>query len=416
MSRWQWREGNRVRLLENGEQFFPRVFECIAAAREEVIIETFILFEDAVGRELQGLITAAARRGVRVELTVDGYGSESLSQDFIRDLQAAGVELHMFEPARRLFGSRVNILRRLHRKIVVIDRRLAFVGGINYSVDHLLDQGQKSKQDYAVEVEGPVVADIHLLAGSLPRSGRPPPRHGWWRHWRRSGAAPALPAAAGEARVLLASRDNQLHRDDIERLYRIALRSARQRVVIANAYFFPGYRLIRELRKAARRGVQVQLILQGNPDMPWVSLLTRALYRHLARAGVEIHEYCARPIHAKVAVIDAEWATVGSSNLDPLSLALNLEANLFIHDREFTAGLHSNLQELIQKHCRRVNPEQLRHPPLGALLLSYLAYHCTRYFPALIRSLPSMAPVREALTRPQAALADSEKALPQEER
>ena len=398
MSRWQWHDGNRVRLLENGEDFFPRVFECIAAAQEEVIIETFILFEDEVGLELRDLIAAAARRGVRVELTVDGYGSESLSREFIDAMQSAGVELHMFEPSRRLLGNRVNIFRRLHRKIVVIDWRLAFVGGINYSVDHLRSYGAKSKQDYAVEVEGPVVANIHALAAALPRSGRPPRRR-WWQYWRPVEAPGASPGPAGEARVLLASRDNQRHRDDIERLYRIAIRGARERIVIANAYFFPGYRLIRLLRKAARRGVQVQLIMQGNPDMPWVSLLTRALYRHLIRAGVEIFEYCERPIHAKVATIDRAWATVGSSNLDPLSLSLNLEANLFIHDPAFNAELRQRLDGLIAHSCRRVDLDQLRNPRLGAVLLGYLAYHFTRHFPALIRRLPSAPPVREALTR-----------------
>lgn len=398
MSRWQWREGNRVALLENGEEFFPRVIECIGSAREEVVIETFILFEDEVGLALKAALVAAAGRGVRIELTVDGYGSEGLSADFIHDMQAAGVELHMFEPAPRLFGNRVNIFRRLHRKIVVIDRRLAFVGGINYSADHLRSSGDRSKQDYAMEVEGPVVADLQELTTELPRQGRPQRR--WWQRRPRSGVSAREPA--GEARVLLASRDNQLHRDDIERLYRIALRGARQRVVLANAYFFPGYRLIRALRKAARRGVQVQLITQGNPDMPFVRFLTSTLYRHLLRAGVEIYEYVERPIHAKVAVIDEEWATVGSSNLDPLSLSLNLEANLFVHDRAFANTLRDRLQFLIDHSCRRLDTAQLSSPTLGSLLLGYLAYHFSRHFPRWLNRLPSSPPVREALTRPPA--------------
>ena len=407
MNRWQWREGNRVRLLENGEEFFPRVFECIAAAREEVIIETFILFEDEVGRQLQDVITAAARRGVRVELTVDGYGSETLSQDFIRDMQDAGVELHMFEPGKRLLGNRINIFRRLHRKIVVIDRSLGFVGGINYSVDHLVAGGEKSKQDYAVEVEGPVVADIHALACSLPHRDRPrpPAPRRWWQYWRRRETTVVASESVGGARVLLASRDNQMHRDDIERLYRIAIRSARQRVVIANAYFFPGYRLIRDLRMAARRGVEVTLIMQGNPDMPFVRFLTTTLYAHLARAGVHIYEYCARPIHAKVALVDEDWSTVGSSNLDPLSLALNLEANLFIQSREFNAQLHANLEGLMRDSCKQLDADELRRPRLASLVLGYIAYHATRRFPGLIRALPASPPNREALTAPRTPLA-----------
>lgn len=120
------------------------------------------------------------------------------------------------------------------------------------------------------------------------------------------------------------TRDNAAHADDIERHYRIAIRAARRRIVIANAYFLPGYRLLKGLRDAARRGVEVTLILQGHPDMPWVTAATRSLYHYLLPAGVRIVEYCRRPFHGKVAVVDDEWATVGSSNLDPLSLWLNL--------------------------------------------------------------------------------------------
>lgn len=399
MSHWQWRNDNRVRLLENGEQFFPRVLQAIAGAREEVIIETFILLDDRVGRELQAALMGAAWRGLRVRLTVDGYGSELLSQAFIHELRTAGVDLQMFAPARHLFGRRIHFLRRLHRKIVVIDQRLAFVGGLNYAADQLIRSGTDSKQDYAVEVEGPVVADIHTLVNGLPGGPRRP---------QRPARSPALPpaidvplvqTAADSARVLLASRDNQLHRDDIERLYRIAIRSAGHRVLIANAYFFPGYRLIRELRKAAQRGVRVRLIMQGKPDLPWVRLLTRTLYRHLAMGGVEIHEYLPRPLHAKVAVIDDDWATVGSSNLDPLSLAINLEANLFIRDAAFAAALQANLEQRIAQDCRRLDPQQLRHPRLAILLLGYLAYQFARRFPRPIRRLPAPPPLAEAVNR-----------------
>lgn len=394
MSHWQWRNDNRVRLLENGEQFFPRVLEAIAGAREEVIIETFILLDDRVGRELQAALMGAAGRGLRVRLTIDGYGSELLSQAFIHELRTAGVDLQMFAPARHLFGRRIHFLRRLHRKIVVIDQRLAFVGGLNYAVDQLIRSGTDSKQDYAVEVEGPVVADIHALVTGLP-GGSPPLRPAAWPSPPPAAETPSVEARNGAARVLLASRDNQLHRDDIERLYRIAIRSAGHRVLIANAYFFPGYRLIRELRKAAQRGVKVQLIMQGKPDLPWVRLLTRTLYRHLAMGGVEIYEYLPRPLHAKVAVIDDDWATVGSSNLDPLSLAINLEANLFIRDAAFAAALQANLEQRIAQDCRRLDPQQLRHPRLAILLLGYLAYQFARRFPRPIRRLP--APLAEAV-------------------
>ncbi|HZN47427.1 MAG TPA: phospholipase D-like domain-containing protein, partial [Ramlibacter sp.] len=157
----RWIPGNQFTLLENGEAFFPRVFACIANARREVIVETFILFEDKVGLQLQEALIAAARRGAQVDITIDDWGSPDLSERYLRALREAGVRVHSFNPGRRLFGLRPHLLRRMHRKIVVVDREVAFVGGLNYSADHLADFGPEAKQDYAVEIHGPLVAEIH---------------------------------------------------------------------------------------------------------------------------------------------------------------------------------------------------------------------------------------------------------------
>ena len=371
------------------------MFDAIASARHEVLIETFILFEDKVGAELEAALAVAAGRGAHIELTVDGYGSEKLSTAFTERMKSLGVVLRMFEPFPRLFGNRVNLLRRLHHKIVVVDQRIAFVGGINFAEDHLLSSGPKSKQDYAVQLEGPLVDDVRQLV--LDLAHKTSPKLTWLQRWRHA-PVPRPMASQRPALALLASRDNHRHFDDIERLYRIAIRSARQRVVIANAYFFPGYRLLRELIQAARRGVRVQLILQGNPDMPPVRFITQTLYGRLARAGVEIHEYCARPIHAKVAVIDGHWATVGSSNLDPLSLAFNLEANVFVADPDFAGVLLQKLEGLIEHSCERLDTEALRNPSWWGLLLGFVAYHVSRHFPLLARRLPAPQPHSQVLT------------------
>src|SRR5262249_6521711 len=160
-TRQRWVPGNRVELLENGEAYYPRVFDCIANAQHEVIIESFILFEDEVGLQLRDVLVKAAQRGVRVDLMVDGFGSPELSDEFVLSLTGAGVKLRVFDPGTRLLGQRLNLIRRMHRKIVVIDGERAFVGGINFSHDHLRSFGPMGKQDYAVEVSGPVVAQIH---------------------------------------------------------------------------------------------------------------------------------------------------------------------------------------------------------------------------------------------------------------
>lgn len=397
----RWIAGNRLALLENGEAFFPRVFEAIATARREVVLETFILFEDRVGLQLHAALVAAARRGVPVDVTIDGWGSPHLSEPFVRSLQEAGVRLHVFDPGPRPFGWRPKLLRRLHRKIVVVDGVRAFVGGLNYSADHLADYGPAAKQDYAVEIRGPLVGVIHRFTQAALAEGlRRHRAHTRWRQWRAHRLPPQPQPVAGSAEALFVVRDNLRHPDDIERHYRIAIRAARERVVIANPYFFPGYRLVRELRHAAQRGVDVRLILQGRPDMAIARTLASTLYHHLLHAGVRIFEYCERPQHGKVAVADTLWATVGSSNLDPLSLALNLEANVIVRDRGFNAVLHERLAALMQGHCCEVDAATL--PPVRglALLRSYLAFHVMRKFPTwarwLPRHAPSLTPAQEA--------------------
>ena len=165
----RWRSGNRARLLENGEAYFPAVFDAIRGSRTEVILETFILFEDKVGIELHDALVEAARRGVQVDVMVDGFGSCDLTSEFIRGLIEAGVRLRTFDPTSRILGIRFNVLRRMHRKIVVVDRRLAFVGGINFSCDHLADFGPQAKQDYAVALEGPIVDEVRRFAVSALR-------------------------------------------------------------------------------------------------------------------------------------------------------------------------------------------------------------------------------------------------------
>ena len=385
----RWVQGNRIRLLENGEEFYPRAFELIASARAEVLLETFILFDDKVGRQLKAALLQAARNGALVDVTVDGWGSAYLPPAFSSELVEAGVRFHVFDPGHTILSWRTNMFRRMHRKILVIDGRLAFVGGINYSADHLADFGPAAKQDYAVEIEGPIVDTIRRFAHAAVRVGQP--RRGWLRRKHEQAEESSL-AKPGTAQVMFVTRDNRDHRTDIERHYRAAIRLARQRVTIANAYFFPGYRLLKEMRKAARRGVEVRLILQGEPDMPIVKRAASMLYDHRLRAGVKIYEYTERPLHGKVAVVDDEWSTVGSSNLDPLSLSLNLEANVMILDRDFNRHLSERLEALIRNSCRLVEEVELPHSNTWLMVRSFFVFHFLRHFPSWVAWLPRHAP------------------------
>jgi len=382
----EWTTGNHLTLLENGEGFYPRAFECIASAEREVFLETFILFDDAVGRDLQQALLRAAARGATVTVLLDGWGSADLPASYTQPLIDAGVRLRSFEPAKRLFGARINVLRRMHRKLLVVDGRVAFVGGINVTVEHLVESGPQGMRDYAVQVEGPLVAQIRAFCRAGVEQPQPAQRR-WLPRWRpgRSGRAsagndPSPEGADDDVRAAFVTRDNLDHRNDIERAYREAVLGARERILIANAYFFPGYRLLRALRKAARRGVQVDLVLQGRPDQPWVQRASEMLYAYLLRAGVCVYLYRERPMHAKVAVVDDRWATVGSSNLDPTSLSLNLEANVVVRDAGFACHLRQRVdQQLLQRS------ERVQIPTPGRLGSAWIVFRNTLLFHAMRR-------------------------------
>ncbi|EHK64462.1 cardiolipin synthase ClsB [Achromobacter arsenitoxydans] len=385
-----WREHNRYTLLENGTEYFPAVIEAIGAARSEVLVETFILFDDAVGRDIQRALIDAARRGVSVDLTVDGYGSDELSDEFVGAMTESGIRFHVFDPRPRFLGVRTNVFRRMHRKIVAVDRERAFIGGINFSADHLPDFGPEAKQDYAALVEGPLAADIADYARAALGNGRPR------RQRRRPARLDPLPDGDGGGRLVV--RDNISHQSDIERYYRAGVRSARTDVLIANAYFFPGYHLLRDLANAARRGVRVRLLLQGEPDVLVARLAATMLYDYLIDAGVQIYEYCKRPLHGKVACVDADWSTIGSSNLDPLSLALNLEANVVARDSSLNAALRQSLDRLIEQDCRPVEMAKNSRRRLRRLWIGVIVFHFLRRFPAWAGSLPAHKPRLHSVT------------------
>jgi len=370
-----WTSGNRLKLLENGEEYYPRLYARMAEARRQILIETFIWFEDRVGTEFASHLIDAARRGVEVRVTADGYGSPGFSSDFLAELHDAGVKVQLFDPRPTLFRIRTNVLCRLHRKIAVIDGETAFVGGINYSDDHLRELSGASKQDFVVEVEGPAVPEIRDYVQSR-MTARDGPWSRRWRYWLRRFPRD-LQRPHADAQVLFATRDNDQHSTDIETLYRIAIRNAKTRIVIANAYFLPGYRFIRDLLRARKRGVEVELLMQGSPDLPLAIGMASVLFDGLASAGVKIHRYMERPLHAKVAVVDDHWATVGSSNLDPISLGLNYEANLFVLDRDFNLALRRSLDRLIASSCEQYT---IGTPTSSLLrrLLAALVFHLTR--------------------------------------
>jgi len=388
--------GHELRLIEGTRQWYPMLMDDLAAARFEVLVETYIL--EPVGQTLAVLdaLAATARRGVTVHLVVDGVGTAALPAPLAQRLADAGVQCRVYAPLGRLGLLVPSRWRRLHRKLVVVDGRVGYCGGINWlDDDHDPNHGPlpAPRLDYAVRICGPLVRDMHQTmrqlwqrmqavrrlrdrqfveaVAALRASHLPDPTDG-----------PAVPTASGGARAALVLRDNLRHRRRIEREYLRAIAAAQHEVLVANAYFLPGRKLRRALVLAARRGVRVRLLLQGRYEYFWQYHAARPIQAMLLDCGVDIHEYEPSFLHAKAAVVDAggvrPWATVGSSNLDPLSLLLAREANVVVRDAAFAAELRARLMAVIECQGRRLDAAALARRGLLTRGLDWLAYGLMR--------------------------------------
>lgn len=407
-------DGHEIVLLESGDAYFMALARSIEAARNTIFVETYIFNDDASGQRIARALQDAVARGVRVHLLVDGFGTPRLDGELgvLFDTCPGVVEVFRPERGALLFDRRR--LRRLHRKLAIIDARIAFVGGINL-LDDRVDPNHgpldAPRLDFAVQVRGPLVAHVNVAAqrlwhelklinSSLGRARRERERRGSETAQGEAGTGDALHRAwsqvrtvtsevtpVGDIRAQLAVRDNFRHRRTIERWYLRRIAQAREDVLIANAYFLPGTRFRRALTMAAARGVRVRLLLQGRVEYRLQHYATQALYEQLLAAGIEIYEYRSSFLHAKVAVID-HHSTVGSSNIDPFSLLLAREANVFIDNAEFAGRLRERLDHAIgsgssvvalDAHRRRRWYQRLLHAVAFGLLRFVVSLSGERY-------------------------------------
>ena len=362
--------GNRITLLKSGVEYFPALLAEIDAAQREVHVESYIFEDDSTGRAVADALARAARRGVATHLLVDGFGSAGLHRKLVGEMEEAGVRFLCYRPRISAWPPRRGRLRRMHRKSAVVDARVAFVGGVNIE-----DEPVPPRFDFAVRVEGPLVASIHRMVKrlwSLVNTTR--------LRARLPDAATIVPLAqvCGTQRAALVTRDNLGHRRDIEQEYLTAFGNARSEILIANAYFLPGQSFRWALTEAARRGVRVALLLQGKVEYVLQHYASRALYGSFLDAGVEIHEYQKSFMHAKVAVVDGHWATVGSSNIDPLSLLLAREMNVLIEDVAFANELRASLLAAISGDAVQVRRESWAAEPLVVRGLMWMSYQLAR--------------------------------------
>ncbi|MEO5661582.1 MAG: cardiolipin synthase ClsB [Polaromonas sp.] len=392
-----------LQLLQGGEALFPALIEAFDAAGRWIQLETYIFDFHGAGADVADALIRAGQRGVTVQVLVDAVGTGPLPEQWQKKFSDAGVQCLAYSPVVSRFGFLVpERWRRLHRKLCVVDHMIVFCGGINvlddfYDPNH--GQLQAPRFDFAVAVTGPLAVEatdaMALLWWRVQAGYSARQRHltDAWEKFKAagyggrtdarllapptgSGAAPWSGLARPKAALVL--RDNLRNRRSIERAYRKAIGRSRQEIIIANAYFLPGGKLRRALIKAARRGVRVTLLLQGKYEYFMQYHAARPVYGALLAAGVEIHEYSTSFLHAKVAVVDGHWATVGSSNLDPLSLLLAREANVVVEDSAFAGDLSARLREAVAHHGERIDPAVYSQRPLRRRIQGWMAYALMR--------------------------------------
>ncbi|HVZ56817.1 MAG TPA: phospholipase D-like domain-containing protein [Chitinophagaceae bacterium] len=343
---------NRVRLVHGGHEYFDVLVSLIHQATRTIQLQTYIFDDDETGQLVAEALKAAAARKVEVYLLVDGYASQGMSRHFIHDLKNAGIRFRFFEPVFRsrsfYFG------RRMHHKVLVVDARLALVGGVNITNRYNDIPGHPAWLDFALRVEGEVAGQLCLLC---------------WKTWKGYPArlgntpcgGPGEPGRpAGEKGILVRMRRNDWVRrkNQISRSYVELLASARSEITILCSYFLPGRVIMRNLLRAARRGVRIRLILGGLSDVMLAKHAERHIYSRLLRYGIEIYEYQGNILHGKVGICDDTWLTLGSYNVNNISAYASIELNLDVYDAPFATQVRGVLDGIIRDHCQRITREQ----------------------------------------------------------
>jgi cardiolipin synthase len=363
------RPGNRVTPLRSGKETFPAMLAAIREAQSHVHLEMYILRDDHIGQEFKRALLDRARAGVQVRLIVDALGSFGLPSAYLEELRDVGVETIEYHPIAP-WRARWGVNKRDHQKILVVDDRVAFTGGINIGDEYqpVEDQGG-GWFDMHVRVEGPVVFDLARLFRAT---------------WIKNGGAlfpePAMSRADSvsdghTAFAQVISNTRLKARFHMRRSYVFAIRRARERISIMNAYFIPDRGLRRAFARAVQRGVEVRVIVPSSAmDVVAVYYAARHVYSNLMRDGVRIFEWRERMMHAKCGVIDRVWSTIGSYNLDRRSLLHNLEVSLVVVDRAVGAGMEARFEEDLATCCREVQPAEWERRSVWSKCLEWLCF------------------------------------------
>jgi cardiolipin synthase len=343
---------NRVKLVRGGKPYFDLLLDLINKATESIHLQTYIFDDDETGIMVADALKAAAKRNVSVYLLADGYASQVMSDKFIADLQNAGVHFRFFEP---FFKSRQFFFgRRLHHKIFVSDARFALTGGINIT-NRYNDMPQKvAWLDFALFMEGDLAKDLCVLC---------------WKSWNNFPQKMGLTSCEGkefnyvfkaeELSKLRMRRNDWIRRkNEISETYVHMFRYAKSHIIIMCSYFLPGKAIRRLLKNAAKRGVKIQVITAGTSDVILSKYAERWLYDWMLRNKIKLYEYQPTVLHAKVAVCDSDWLTIGSYNINNLSAYASIELNIEVHNSQIAEEMEMLLQATIENDCIAITENQ----------------------------------------------------------
>jgi len=363
----RYKSGNKVSLVKSGKEYFSVLKKIIVEAKNEIHFQTYIFNDDKTGRMIIDELIRAKKSGKKVYLLIDAYGSRHISKNFVKEIIKSGIHFRYFAPVITSKGFCLG--RRLHQKIVVVDSKIALIGGINIADRYMGEIDKKPWLDFAFLIEGPICKDISNICGGF-----------WERKFVNKKVKSNIKKLNNQVYPLLRIRQNDWIRkkNQISRSYKNAFKNAEKYITIIGAYFLPSRKLRNLIEKATKRGVKVKIILSKKSDEKVFQLAMDYLYSWMHRNNIEIYEYYPSVVHGKAAVVDDIWLTIGSHDLNFLSTYGLIEMNVDVVDANLAKEFDFYLENIMEKECTRITEEYFKKKWIFEKFLSWFTYVLVR--------------------------------------
>lgn len=371
---YPFRYNNQLELLQSGNSFFEKLSELIKNATTEIHFQLYIFEPDKTGKIITDLLIEAAKRGVKIYMVLDAYGSKNLNELWQKKFTAIGIEIYFYSPIK--FGNYLHMGMRLHHKIICVDGQFALVGGINISDNYSAYNHQTPWLDFALLAQGKVVSDLLQICKQTLKKVSNYPKHKTKQEIQKEHK-PII------ARVL---QNNWVQaKFGITHQYKQQIRKANNEIILVASYFIPSLALKRLLKNATKRGVNVKIVLSSISDVSMVKYATEYFYNDMLKAGINIYEWKHSVLHAKVGLIDSEWLSVGSYNLNHLSDFGSIECNLEVLDSEFCLATNIKLKQIMNAGCEKVLPDDFyKNKSIKSKFLQFVSYFLVRFSLSLL--------------------------------